>query len=233
MAHLGHQGERPQAGGLAELPWAAVQQVLQVAIPVAVPHPPGIPAGGRLGRQTGEAVALERADGVPHGLGGTPDHPPDLGRAHAAGAGQEDLGPADGERIGRLPARLQGLPLLCREGADERPWLVHPGRIWPPPNSQTVSLDSALAGAVGKLPVLVSAPSPRASQDVPTRCIQPPSLAQDCMSERVDTLRDEVKETLKMQQPDAHSHRVALDFEMSRVGIEPTTRRLKVCCSTS
>ena len=42
---------------------------------------------------------------------------------------QEGLGAADGECVGRLAALLQSLPLPDRQGADERPCLVHPGRI--------------------------------------------------------------------------------------------------------
>lgn len=95
-----------------------------------------------------------------------------------------------------------------------------------------------LAGAVGKLPPLVPGNSPVAPVrdvpgDVPTRHIPLPSFAQDCTSGQKDNLPDEVNEPLEMQQPDACSRRVASGRKVSRVGVEPTTRRLKVCCSTS
>src|SRR5262249_40525419 len=46
VADLGHQRQRPQAGGLAEVPRAAVQQVHQVAVAAAVPGGAGAPGHG-------------------------------------------------------------------------------------------------------------------------------------------------------------------------------------------
>jgi hypothetical protein len=121
-----------------------VEQVPEALVVPPVPHPAGVLAGVGLGRQAPEAVGVERPDRVADRLGGTPDHPADVGGGHPAGTGQEDLGPADGERVGRLPAGFQGLPLRSREGADERAWPVHPARVRPYPDSQTVSNEPPL-----------------------------------------------------------------------------------------
>jgi hypothetical protein len=124
----------PRLVGLPNPRGAAVQEVLEVGVPAAVPRPAWVLAGVGLGRQAPEPVGLERPDGIADGLGRPPDEPPDLGRPPPVGARQQDLGPAEGERVGRPQPAAQGLPLPGREGRTNIRalfiWPVYrPGRI--------------------------------------------------------------------------------------------------------
>jgi len=87
-----------------------------------------------------------------HRTDGTPQEGGDLGRAVAAGAGQQDLGPAQGERIGGPETGLQLALLLGRQGADEQGRLhggpSHPNDIPPLGPRKT---PSGVAGSWGRV----------------------------------------------------------------------------------
>src|SRR5262249_8428975 len=105
---LGGQGQRPQAGRLAEVARGLVQQGAQVV--VAAPGPGGVNGLGGLGlgAQAAQALGGEGPQGIADGLHAAAECGSDLGGALAPVAVQQDLGATQGEGVGGAEALPEG-----------------------------------------------------------------------------------------------------------------------------
>lgn len=73
---------------------------------------------GRLAPQGGQPVPLEGVDHLTDRLAAEPDMGGDCSHPFLAGTGQEDVGAAEDEGVGRAQGGLQRLALLARQGPD-------------------------------------------------------------------------------------------------------------------
>src|SRR5690606_19843851 len=112
----------PEAGGLAEVARAAVQQGAEPLAAAIVEQGAGRRGAVGLLAQAGDALGLEGPQGIADGLGRAAEPGPDLGGLEPLGAGREDLAAAQGEGRGRAQADPDRLVLLGGQRSDEEGW---------------------------------------------------------------------------------------------------------------
>lgn len=113
--HLGGQAQGPQAGGLAEIAGATMQQGAQALSLGARKQGTDTFGAMRLLAQTGQSLGGKGPQGVAYGLRGDGD----LRGGLAVGAGQQDLAAPQREGFPGTQASLQGLPFLGSQRANE------------------------------------------------------------------------------------------------------------------
>jgi hypothetical protein len=119
MADLGHQGEGPERGFLAIVPGRLVQDLPQAFQALRIEGRMGGVRNGRAALEGLQAPGVVVMDRVAYSLRVTAQVTGDLRHPRAAGAGQQDLGPAEDKGFGRTQTCLQGLTLAIRELTDK------------------------------------------------------------------------------------------------------------------
>nr|WP_240931498.1 hypothetical protein [Azotobacter chroococcum] len=117
--HLGGQAQGPQAGGLAEIAGATMQQGAQALGLGAREQGTDTFGAMRLLAQTGQSLGGKGPQGVAYGLRGATEQGGDLRGGLAVGAGQQDLAAPQREGFPGTQASLQGLPFLGGQRANE------------------------------------------------------------------------------------------------------------------
>jgi hypothetical protein len=120
---LGGQLEGPEAGGLGEVSWAAMEHVPEPLPGGFIDDGVGLFGAGGLLTKAVEPIAVEGPDGIADRLDAASDRGGDVAWRAAVGALQEDLTPPEGEGVGGAEAGLERLPLRVGEAADEERWL--------------------------------------------------------------------------------------------------------------
>src|SRR5262249_26099254 len=124
--HIGQQAQRPGAPGLAEVAWALVEDAPEWVGLRLIEHGPGVLRPVLLLGQAGDPFAGERADRVVDRPDGAPDPGGDGGRALPVGAGQEDLGAAEWERLAAAEAGPECPALGVGQRSNEQGWFHDP-----------------------------------------------------------------------------------------------------------
>jgi hypothetical protein len=123
---IGEQVEGPGAPGLAEPARGLVEDAPERVGLRLTEDRWHVLGSAPLLAQTAHPLLLEGVEGVVNGADGATDLGGDPGRSLAVGAGQEDLGAAEGERLAAPEARLEFPALGAGQLPNEQGWFHDP-----------------------------------------------------------------------------------------------------------
>ena len=122
----GQEVQRPGTAGLPEAAWGRMEDAFEGFGLGLVEDRLGILGSAFSLVQAAWAFGLEGVEGVPDGSDGAAEACRDLGRSLPVGAGQQDLGPAEGECLSTSETGLKCLTLRIRECSNEKGWFHDP-----------------------------------------------------------------------------------------------------------
>ena len=124
--HIRQEVQRPGAPGLAEAAWGLVEDAFEGIGLGLVEDRLRVLGTAFLFVQAADAFRLKGVEGVADGSDGAPDLRSDPRRSLALGAGQEDLGASEGERLATAESGPERQALGVGQFSNEQRWFHDP-----------------------------------------------------------------------------------------------------------